>query len=363
MHNSKRERRVAILGAGMLGSTLAILLARRAVRVTLFDAAARPMNRTGRWNEGKVHLGYVYAADRSLNTARKLIPGGVAFRPIVEDLIDQSIEAHLTPEDELFLTHRNSVVDPDSTLRHLRAVWNLAPEAQAGRTPPTALTRAELERITENPEIVAGFRVPEKSVDTNWLADRLADRIASDRLIECRCDCLVTALSKARGSWSVSTDCEAFGGFDAVVNALWEGKSVIDESVGRLANELLSYRYRVAAFVKVPQATISSAIITTGPFGDIKNYDGRHIYLSWYPAGLLVDCRSKHAPPSPELDGATEREICGRIVEALGGFFQGVLGLPASAEAIAVRGGGLSQTAKACCRIQTRRCTAAIHSA
>ncbi|MER9169392.1 hypothetical protein NKI12_18820 [Mesorhizobium australicum] len=29
-------------------------------------------------------------------------------------------------------------------------------------------------------------------------------------------------------------------------------------------------------------------MIALGPFGDIKNYDGRHFYVSWYPTGLIA---------------------------------------------------------------------------
>lgn len=40
-----------------------------------------------------------------------------------------------------------------------------------------------------------------------------------------------------------------------------------------------------------------SVIIATGPFGDIKNYNKRDFYLSWYPTGLLsIVQRFYHLP-------------------------------------------------------------------
>jgi glycine/D-amino acid oxidase-like deaminating enzyme len=323
----------------MLGSSVAILLARRGIRVTLFDASERPMSRAGRWNEGKIHLGYMYAADRSLNTARKLMPGGIAFQPIIENLIESSIEPHLTRGDEIFLTHANSVVDPDSMFRYLKAVWELGRDTRDGTKRPAALTRDELSEISESPQIVAGYRVPERSVNTNWLADRLINRLESDRGIEIRCNFSVTSVSKERGCWRISTDCTMFEGFDAVVNALWEGKSVVDEAMGRSPNQPLSYRYRVSVFMKVPNTSIKNVVITTGPFGDIKNYDGHHIYLSWYPAGLLLDCCQKHAPVRPRIDRAMEGEICARIIDGLSTYFPAVIDLPTVAEEMVVRGG------------------------
>jgi glycine/D-amino acid oxidase-like deaminating enzyme len=333
------DRRIAVLGAGMLGSSVAILLARNGCRVTLFEASDRPLNRAGRWNEGKIHLGYLYAADRSLRTARKLLPGGLAFQSIVEDLIETSIEPHLTPGDECFLIHTDSVVDPESMFQHAKAVWALAADMGVAQTQPRVLTRNELEEISESPKIIAGYRIPERSVDTNWVADQVADRVGSDPAIELRCNCFVTSLSEERSRWRVSTSEGVFDGFDAVINALWEGKLAIDEAAGLTSNEILTYRYRVSVFLKVPNASLGNAVITTGPFGDIKNYDGKNVYLSWYPAGLLCQCRQKHAPATPVVGPDLEREIYNRIIQELGGYFPAVIELSKTAEQPLVRGG------------------------
>ena len=59
-------RRVAILGAGIMGASLAILLARRGCAVTVFDREEAPVACASRWNEGKIHLGYLYGADPTL---------------------------------------------------------------------------------------------------------------------------------------------------------------------------------------------------------------------------------------------------------------------------------------------------------
>jgi glycine/D-amino acid oxidase-like deaminating enzyme len=334
-----RQRHIAVLGAGMLGSTLSIFLARKGARVTLFDAADRPMSKAGRWNEGKLHLGYMYAADRSLNTARKLMPGGIAFRSTVESLIECPIEPHLTRAEEIFLTHAASVVDPDSMFRYLNAVWDLGQGVHGDLNRPTSLTREELLAISENPLIVAGFRVPERSVNTNWLADRLVDRLASERGIELRCSCFVTSVSNERTGWRVSTDRVDLKGFDAVVNALWEGKSAVDETVVRSLSQPLSYRYRASVFMKGANASVNNVVITTGPFGDIKNYDDNDLYLSWYPAGLLLDCCQTHAPSPPTIDRAMENDICRRMIDELSKFFPVVNNLAAAAEEMVVRGG------------------------
>jgi len=82
-----KARTVAVLGAGIMGSSLALMLARRGSRVTLFEQLAQPFEAASRWNEGKIHLGFLYNADGSMQSAERMLPGGLAFKPLVEELI------------------------------------------------------------------------------------------------------------------------------------------------------------------------------------------------------------------------------------------------------------------------------------
>ena len=67
-----------------MGSSAALLLARqRGVRVTLFDRAAAPLEGASRRNEGKIHLGFVYANDPSRRTARVMMRGALCFAPLM----------------------------------------------------------------------------------------------------------------------------------------------------------------------------------------------------------------------------------------------------------------------------------------
>jgi FAD dependent oxidoreductase len=339
VRTGKRQRRVAVLGAGMLGSTLSILLARKGAHVTLFDAAPSPMSRAGRWNEGKIHLGYIYAGDRTLNTARKLIPAGMAFRPIVEDIIECSAESHLTRTDDLILTHASSVADAETTFAYLMSVWELNRGAGGSPLKPSPLGVSELSAITDNPQIVAGFRVPERSIDTNWCADRLVDRLLYEPMVDLRCNYSITSVSREAQGWRVASGPESVSGFDAVVNALWEGKSAIDTGVAHWPAEPLSYRYRLSLFMKTTGAEIDNIVIGTGPFGDIKNYDGEQLYLSWYSAGLLADGHQEHPPLLPEIDSAREHKICQETIEQLSGFFPAVKDLAMRSKQTLVRGG------------------------
>ena len=54
---------IAILGAGLAGVGVALELSRRAIPVTLIEQDPLPINRASLRNEGKIHLGLIYAND------------------------------------------------------------------------------------------------------------------------------------------------------------------------------------------------------------------------------------------------------------------------------------------------------------
>ena len=67
-----------------------------------------------------------------------------------------------------------------------------------------------------------------------------------------------------------------------VVNALWEGPLAIDVTWGWSLSVV--HRFRRCAFVRTREVVdVPGAIVAVGPFGDMKNYNGRDFYLSWYP--------------------------------------------------------------------------------
>ena len=80
--------RAAVLGAGLAGSCVALELTDAGFEVALFDRAEQPLTRASAANEGKIHLGLVYANDPSGRTAQEetlsqsnLEAGGRRARP------------------------------------------------------------------------------------------------------------------------------------------------------------------------------------------------------------------------------------------------------------------------------------------
>lgn len=341
-------RRVAVLGAGIMGASLALHLARRACEVTIFDREEAPLSCASRWNEGKIHLGYLYGADPTLETARRLVPGGLAFSRLISDLIDADIEPHSTQGNDLYLVHRDSVVDAATLAGRFAAVDALVREhPDANRSgdlsPAVRLSPRALATLADPQQIVAGFSVPERSVDTQWVADRLGAALAAEPRISLRTGVtisLAVPVASIDGSWRVRGTPDLDERFDLVANALWNGRLEIDLTAGLRPDAAWSNRYRRALFARTSrQVTVPCAIVAVGPFGDVKNYDGRSFYLSWYPAGLAAEGTGVTLERPPELSMAEEQRLIAAVRTALAALMPWTAEIFDSAEAIRVEGG------------------------
>ncbi|MDC0363045.1 FAD-binding oxidoreductase [Halioglobus sp.] len=348
-----KTKRVAVLGSGIMGSSTALLLADSGFDVTVYDMAARPFSAASCWNEGKIHLGFLYSADPSLNTAREVIPGGLAFKPLVEKMTGCSLANATTRTEDTYLCHRDSVVSPDAMWDYAKRVAKLVSErpdaaqylVDVSECRVEKLSAREFGQLTDSPDLLSGIRVPEHSVATTWVADRFIDALAAQPQIELCMNTRVEAVAPLsandlQSSWRVQTGAGLSDSYDFVVNALWEGRLAVDRSAGLTTSFGWSNRYRMSVFLRTAyDVDAPSAVIATGPFGDIKNYNNRDFYLSWYPAGLLVESSELLAPPPPEMDAALESEIVSSIISELSSFFPAVADIKAAIANIELRGG------------------------
>ncbi len=348
---TRTSPRIAVLGAGILGSCAALFLARAGCRVTLVDAATRPVSRASRWNEGKIHLGHLYAADPSLASARHVLPGSLAFCRLLEECTGRSIETGMTREGDIYLCHRESVVCPDEHWAYLQAVDALVRSQAApgdylvdvSDARSERLSAAELASLTDSPDIVAGFRTPERSVSTMRVATLLENALTTEEAVDLVMDRPVTGVRAAGrngGTWTVITRAGDLDGFDAVVNALWEGRLNIDRTVGIAEPGGFSHRYRRALFIRTSESLdIPSMVVSVGPFGDIKNFGGNEFYLSWYPAGLAAYSTALQPPAVPELSESEQARLIDRVFDRLGALLPEIKRIRDVAESVRVDGG------------------------
>jgi glycine/D-amino acid oxidase-like deaminating enzyme len=326
----------------MLGVCTALELARAGQSVSLIEGNSAIMQGASRWNEGKIHIGYLYAADFDLRTAHRVIPGGLRFAGLVERHIGRSLAEFTTTDDDVCLIHRRSVVDVDSFSAYATRVAQLAADMASTHGPGylsdlsaacvRRLSPSELADVVSCDDVVAGFRVNERSVSTASVADLLVGAVSAEPRIDVRVNTWVNAVRRREdGRFEIVTTSDAgddLGAFDIVVNALWEGRPAVDATMGYLPQAPWSHRFRAALFGRDESSALASAVICTGPFGDVKKYRDGRVYLSWYPVGLLAQ-GDQLEPPRADAMLSDERNvhIRSQTLASLAQFFPRVAAL------------------------------------
>jgi glycine/D-amino acid oxidase-like deaminating enzyme len=351
-----KDVRIAILGGGMLGTCTALELARRGRRSTMFEGASNLLQGASRWNEGKIHLGFLYAGDPTLRTAQGLIPGGMAFASLVSRLVNRTLDAFITAEDDTYLVHRESIAGPEAFEAYGKRTAALVREAASQPNAPQylcdvthaairRLSPSDLARITSADEVVSGYRVPERSISTVAVAELMHQATASEPLIEIRAGTWVTAVQRrSDGRFDVRADttsvAPADAPFDVVINALWEGRPAVDASLGIQPSAPWSHRFRAAVFVHAPDIPLPSAVLCTGPFGDVKCYADGRLYLSWYSSGLLAEGHAIEPPrASAVLDQSRRDGVLQGTLQSLSHYLPAIRLLMDSGRTLEVHGG------------------------
>ena len=292
---------VAVLGGGFQGCCVALELAKRGTRVTLYERNSILLAGAATANEGKIHLGYTYASDRSLTTARTLLRGALSFAPLVQRYLDADVPLAAS-EPFVYAVHRDSQVKDEEFATYLNATHSLV-DAAAGRDSyfgvdlseaPKRLTQAELESRFDPAYVTAAFDTSEIAIDTAAMAVSMRRRIAEDPRIEVRTGRKVTAVEddnarlRVHSSGTDSDDADS-DMFSTVINALWDGRLAIDATRGVHPGRKWIHRFKHGIRFRLPDtATLPSVTIVLGPFGDVVAYGNGLYYISWYPACMTA---------------------------------------------------------------------------
>ncbi|MEL7061192.1 MAG: FAD-dependent oxidoreductase [Acidobacteriota bacterium] len=346
-------RVVAVLGAGLQGTCVALALARRGVAVRLYDRRPRLIAGASANQEGKLHLGFVYAADPTLETARAMIEGALAFAPAINHLVGAAIdwEPYVSARFRC-VVHRDSTRSVDELRRHFAALQSLYDElveaparpdlgvSYLGRRPERIWTDASSLEGVESPRAIAAFPTEEAAIEPGFL-HRVIERAVRDQptIALCLGRRVLEVAPRGDGFWiggeTTDTDAEPFrDGVDAVVNCLWEGRRAIDRSLGLDDDGPWSTRVKYGFLFDGVLETPGSCILTHGPFGDVVSWPRlRRVYASWYPAcRVALTCGELPRSWESTLDGAHDPDRVNAILTetraALDPFTPGLRSLP-----------------------------------
>jgi len=312
-----------VLGAGLTGVGTALELAARGVHVTLVDRDERPLNRASLRNEGKIHLGLIYANDRSLTSADLQLRGALCFRQRLESWVGAAANAlrHSTPF--WYLVANDSLLSPEELSGHYASVEKLytrytsedASLDYLGGRPDVLWRRGrkeDAEPFFRGDGLQAVFRTAELAIDTAELASLLRAAVARSpfvrflplhrvRGVERRHGLIHVHGEGPDGAWATVAD--------QVVNALWEHRLAVDRTAGLPVEPGWVHRlkYRVIATLPERLRRAPSATMVLGRYGDVVVRPDGSAYLSWYPAAMRGWTHDLAAPP--EWDGPCRGEV------------------------------------------------------
>lgn len=348
--------RVAVLGGGLQGACVAMELASASIAVDLYDKNERCVSQASAQNEGKIHLGYVYANDRTRRTARTMFKGALTFLSLMRHWVGGGVDAIPVSVPFHYVVHNESLLGVAEIESHFRAVHRISLDESRGarpdyfgsdyRVPPVRLSQTECESLFDRRQVLSAFRTPEIGIDPEALATLVRARLSTDPNIRCLLRAHVRGVGPDGGDLAI--DFEISGSrmrerYDHVVNTLWDGRLAVDRTVG--LEPALPWLYRVKHYLRVNSQGAASAIPSTtivlGPFGDVVTYDNGGLYLSWYPAGMRGASSDLSPPAWPlSLSKPDSDEMRRSIFEGLVRIVPSLAGLDAKAlEASQVKAG------------------------
>ncbi len=340
------ETGILILGAGLQGAGVAFELAQRGISSTLVEQDEVALNRASLRNEGKIHFGFIYANDRSRDTAYLQLEGALRFRAIVDRWLGPAAEWLVRSTPFHYLVARDSVLAPEALADHYREVearcrQRLAADpsldylGSRGDGLFRRLTEDEIAAHFDANRFSAGFATSELAIDTERLAAALRRALTASPRIALRCSHAARSIARENGTFRV--DGESPNGpwrirARQVVNASWERRLSFDRQLGLAPPADILHRLKFRVIVRLPGSLhgAPSVSMVLGRYGDVViRFDGT-AYLSWYPSGLrgwsqdVEPPRSWDAVCRGEVDPAYARDVAASIVSGIDAWYPGI---------------------------------------
>ena len=347
---------IGVLGGGLQGCCLALALAERGQQVALFDKNAALISRAGSANEGKIHLGYMYANDPSLRTAATMARGALAFEPFMRRFLTGRSPAFETSSPAAYVVHRNSQRPAEDVAEYLRLAHHKIVEAANGEaaqyfgqdllSPPRRWSAGEREAEFDGRIAVDAFETSEVAVNPIALAQDLGDCVLNHPNITVHLNSEITAAEDEGTAMAVigQRNGQPFRqSFDHAVNALWDGRLALDKAYGVLPTRPWLHRLKYGVGIPLPPGASvpKSATFVSGPFGEVVTYPNRQIYLTWYPVCLRELTGSVTPPDWPNrLEGSLRAEILSGTIAQMSAFIPALRDLnPQALPGAIVKGG------------------------
>lgn len=306
------------------------------------------MNRASLRNEGKIHLGLVYAGEPSLASARLMLDGALSFRRLIHELAGDTAAALATSTPFYYLVAAESLVGPTTLEERYAAIDALCQQRlrddraldYLGRRPRRLFRAKPLRQLRGRfciEALQAAFATEELAIDTSVLACAIRGAIAAAPTIAFHPGHRVESIARTAGGFRVDGENHA-GAWrcdtEQVVNCLWHEQMGIDAQLGLDAAPgwLHRLKYRVVARLPAALAGAPSATMVLGRYGDVVVRPDGSGYFSWYPLALrgwshdLAPPDAWDAPCRGVVERAEAQALAAGMLAAVDRWYPGMAG-------------------------------------
>lgn len=331
-------------------------LSQRGYKVDLYEEHSEPLKKASYANEGKVHVGFIYAMDRSFHTAESMLIGAVNFMEYLQRWVDVKPEEMISTPF-YYLVHKGSLLNASQLNSHYQKCCQVFDELSGGgkkkylglfdSLEAKLLPRSKIQDVA-NPEFIEDiFETTEYSVEPRYIAEKLTEAISSDPNINLILNTKVEAVAKVGDRFNVishNSSLRIVEEYTDVVNASWNGLLEIDRNMGIEPLGKWSHRYKFGNKILVPlqKTDLPSTTMVLGAFGDTVNFLERGAFMSWYPVGRTGWSEDYRPPDWDNMYSKEERfDVFQRSFEELKQRVPAVGHLKFSIEAVDAVGGDI----------------------
>ena len=322
---------VAVVGGGIAGVCSALALG-KAHDVVVLERLDALLTQTSRSNVGRIHLGFHYALDATMDTAAVLVPGWFSFWELMERWT--SGEIHDVPHSKPYwwLVERRSFVGPrryQHYCDHLTAIYHehRCVGGRAERFPPAGevsrpLPRKQYSELADPDHIVYAVSSMEDAIELQPFFEVLGRALDRGADIDVRCNHAVTAIEPDGAGYRLELVDSAAGGqyelrCDQVVNATNAHRLQFDREQGFLPGRQWMDRLKVLVDVVLPPELedAHSMQVAVGPFGHFTHYADGTGCCGYMPVSIQGHSDAVVGPP--EWDRVCEQGYTAAEAERL----------------------------------------------
>lgn len=292
---------VCVLGAGIQGVCVALMLQKHGFKVQLIDKNSDIINRASLTYEGKIHLGFVYGMDQTLQTGYKMIKDALHFAPYLDYLLENKQNwDEIKSKPNIYLVLQDSMLLPkviDEYFEKLNFEFceNLLNTKlhYLGVRTDSIYEKTIVPRYIESSLVQAAYKTIEVSVDQVGLKDLMKQKIFNTPSIQLFLKHEIVDIKRELGGFVV--DCKQKNDqvtsfkSDIVVNCLWENRIYFDQLMGLQEEKTHSLRLKYGLVIKPDSflKNMESITMIHGAYGNfVINPNNERAFCSWYPASL-----------------------------------------------------------------------------